>query len=183
MVIYDASQSQPKAYLWYTLMQAVVAGVIFGLVLGVIGGDMTVGAFVGGFVLICAALLAVINYSFFSFKPTAQDITINKGMLFRSSKTINYTRIQNVDVAQGPIQMMFGLATVNIWTASQDQMQSSTTYSNGLSRTTIKAVPEGKLVVSKADAEDLRTHMSNKGNVQQVTMVPQQSVPQTPAQQ
>ena len=179
MISFGTKTKLPVAYMWYTAVQATFAGLIIGGVLGLFSSDTTTGVIVGLVFFIPAILLAVVNYVFTSFVAADQEITINAGMIFRTSKTINYGRVQNVDVVRGPIQMMFGLATINIWTASQGQVQSTTSWNNGVSSTQMKATAEGKLTLLKQDADDLRAHISSKGAVQLVAPVSPVPTPTT----
>lgn len=46
------------------------------------------------------------------------DLLIRRGILFRRTTVVPYGRLQFVDVDTGPIDRMFGLATVKLHTAS-----------------------------------------------------------------
>ena len=46
------------------------------------------------------------------------DLLIRRGILFRRTTVVPYGRLQFVDVDSGPIDRMFGLATVKLHTAS-----------------------------------------------------------------
>lgn len=45
------------------------------------------------------------------------DITYKSGVLFHSMTSLPFTRIQHSEISQGPLESMFGLATLRIFTA------------------------------------------------------------------
>src|ERR1700722_19752649 len=173
MISQNTQQKLPGAAFAYLLFGSVIIGALlfargfFVLSLGTIHGTSTVNgvsspsnfsAFWPGIALVIIGIILPVYKllwcSAFSFTIGDRNVTINSGVLFRQSKTIDYGRIQNVDNARGPIQMMFGITAVNIWTASQDQFHTSTTMVGGIPRTRQTARPEGKLYLLKQDAED-----------------------------
>lgn len=46
------------------------------------------------------------------------DLLIQRGILFRSTTVVPFGRMQFVDVSSGPVSRLFGLATVELHTAS-----------------------------------------------------------------
>lgn len=76
-----------------------------------------------------------------------EELLLCKGILFRSLEVIPYGRMQQVEVAAGPMLKRFGLASVNLVTASAS--------SNG----GIPAVPA-------AEAERLRTKLTALGTAE-----------------
>ena len=47
-----------------------------------------------------------------------RDFVIRRGVLRRSMTLVPYGRIQYVDIAQGPVQRLLGIATIKLSTAS-----------------------------------------------------------------
>lgn len=48
----------------------------------------------------------------------ANDLLIQRGIMFRSTTVVPFGRMQFVDVSSGPVSRFFGLATVELHTAS-----------------------------------------------------------------
>jgi membrane protein YdbS with pleckstrin-like domain len=79
-------------------------------------------AFIGS--ILFAVVIAVLVFVFSNlwhnnwfYELTDSEIKIHYGIISKTYKTIPYTKIQNVDVHQGLIERIFGLASVNIHTA------------------------------------------------------------------
>jgi uncharacterized membrane protein YdbT with pleckstrin-like domain len=166
MIQYNQEQKQPTAYFWYMLTQAAIPALIL-IAIGVAmdpGGIVTTVALV---VFAAGAILAAINYHFTLYTPGDQSITIKSGLIFRKTVSINYVRVQNADVSRGPLQMLFGIATLNLWTASPGQVQ---TVSDNRGNTHSVNRPEGRLVLLRADAEECKNKVTAQGAVQQVVV-------------
>lgn len=86
-----------------------------------------------------------------SFIIDDQKITINRGMIFKKSKTILFSNIQNINIKKGPLLRIFGLAGIEIWTASQSQ-----------SNTRNEKKSDGYLKLSIADAQTIADIISAK---------------------
>lgn len=63
-----------------------------------------------------------LQFSYKSFQVNASNFTYNTGIIMRSSKTVPFENVQNVDVTSGILQRMMGLAIVRMWTASPGQV-------------------------------------------------------------
>lgn len=70
--------------------------------------------------------ILVTNFSF-----NEKEFNMKYGILFRSSKTIKYNKLQNLELTAGPLMRILGLYKINFWTASIDQL----TIHGGSSRT------------------------------------------------
>lgn len=73
-----------------------------------------------GFILFLALLSFWLEYKGFQYKGYAlreRDIVYKEGFIWRSLTSIPFNRIQHAEVQQGPIDRMFGLGRVNIYTA------------------------------------------------------------------
>jgi len=104
--------------------------------LGMVWGPMAVGAGVGlGMLTVAAAgvvltlaLLAfffavamvwpTLEYEYFRYAVREHDLLVQRGVLFRRRSSIPHNRIQHVDTRQGPIERLFGLSNVAVFTAS-----------------------------------------------------------------
>lgn len=81
-------------------------------------------------------LLIIYSYtmSYYSYKKKGyglrnKDITYHKGVFFQSKTTIPFNRVQHCEITQGPIERMFNLKSLVIYTAGG---QSSDLNINGL---------------------------------------------------
>src|SRR5262249_41483131 len=90
-------------------------------------------------------------YLSFSFLLTTRNITINSGVVVRDSRTIDFGKIQNVESRRGPLEMLLGLTTLKIWTASMDQIS--------FNRNGSRVRPDGLLTLSTKDAQAIRDHL------------------------
>ena len=62
----------------------------------------------------------VFIYKGFKYKGFAireRDLTYKRGWLFKKQVTVPFKRIQHVDIKQGVIERMYGLAKLNVYTA------------------------------------------------------------------
>lgn len=53
-----------------------------------------------------------------SYLELTEDLVIRKGLMFRQVSSIPYGRLQYVDVQSGPLDRRYGMATLQIFTAS-----------------------------------------------------------------
>lgn len=65
-----------------------------------------------------ALWLPALAWSRWAWLIREHDLMIASGVIFRSMMSIPLSRVQHVDVRQGPLERVFGLARVNIYTAS-----------------------------------------------------------------
>ena len=64
-----------------------------------------------------------IEYRYASYRVDANGLEIRRGVYFRAVTNVPRSRVQHTDVAQGPLQRRFGLATLIIHTAGTDSAQ------------------------------------------------------------
>jgi len=114
----------PSARLWRVrVFQALAAGVVLGLALGLslieVGDGPAVGAGCGAF----AAAVASLGFlrrrvRAWRYQERDDDLLVGRGVLIRRLSVIPYGRMQFVEVTAGPIERLFGLATVRMHTAA-----------------------------------------------------------------
>lgn len=68
--------------------------------------------------LLLALWLPMLAWARWAWLIRDHDLMIASGVVFRSVMSIPLTRVQHVDVQQGPLERAFGLARVQIYTAS-----------------------------------------------------------------
>jgi len=122
-----------------TIQAERVAGGIFTAVLAVLGLIALIVFLIAttpgipvSLVLFGAWLLAVIGigllglawpavrYRYVSYRVDATGIRIRRGVVWRGETSVPRSRVQHTDVARGPIERAFGLATLIIHTAGTE---------------------------------------------------------------
>ena len=107
------------------------------------------------YILLAVALFfvaySVLYYRNFSFRLSSKNITINSGVIVRDSRTIDFGKIQNVEIRRGPLQMLLGVSSVKIWTGSMDQVS--------FNRNGARVRPDGLLTLYSGDAEAIRDRL------------------------
>jgi membrane protein YdbS with pleckstrin-like domain len=76
---------------------------------------------VPGAVLLVALILLVLlpprRYRAWGYREEEDELHVGSGLLFRSRTVVPFGRVQHIDVAHGPIERRFGLATLILHTA------------------------------------------------------------------
>lgn len=67
--------------------------------------------------LAAAALLPRRRYRAWGYRVEEDELHIRRGLLVRVRTVVPFVRVQHIDVAQGPIERLFGLATLVLHTA------------------------------------------------------------------
>ncbi len=62
-------------------------------------------------------ILPILSYRCFSYGYDDKRVYINKGVIFKHRITIPVCQIQNLDIAEGPLMMLFKVSSVIISTA------------------------------------------------------------------
>ena len=109
-------------YLTVSLVSRVILSVIVitGLVLAKYFLDVQYIDYV--IVSVALVLINVFVFGYFSFFKKAfalreKDVSYRSGLIFHAITTVPLNRIQHTEVVQGPINRMFDLAAVHIYTA------------------------------------------------------------------
>lgn len=96
-----------------TTVGILVASSLLTVVVGVLGG---LGWLFLQFLI--ALWWPALAFDRWGYAVRDEDLLIRRGVLVRSFTAIPRTRIQHVDTKQGPLEQWFGLARVQIYTAS-----------------------------------------------------------------
>ena len=125
MITPDAGWMSPSPKLWrmrrieVIVVAAVVALVAGASVAGAHGAPAgavaaAVGA-TGG-----AVALAFVHNRFraWRYQERDEDLIVARGVMFRRMSVVPYGRMQFIDVTAGPVERIFGLATVKLHTAA-----------------------------------------------------------------
>lgn len=111
-----------KLWFWLIVAAAGAAGLV-GLVALAVAGE-AVGAVLLGVLLVVGVAVAVVAYVALHLRydttwyaMTDRSLRIRRGALVIREMTFTFENVQNVSVQQGPIQRLFGIASVLIETA------------------------------------------------------------------
>ena len=115
---------------------------------------LTASATAGLLTLVVCLVLAGVEwallrgrYRSWGYAEREEDLLIRQGFLFRRMSVVPYGRMQFVDVTAGPVERIFGLATVKLHTAA--------------------AATDAKLPgLANAEAERLRDRLATLGEAQ-----------------
>lgn len=126
----------PPAYEWQRLSPNyrrlrrlttfLVAPILFSIpaiLVGVLSGHWWISAVLWGIAAVIVVIrLALVerNYRSWGYVERDEDLYITSGVLFRSLVAVPYGRMQLVEVASGPLERAFGLASVSLKTASSE---------------------------------------------------------------
>lgn len=81
-----------------------------------------VGAVLGGalalFNLVLALVWPPLQYDAFRYAVRGHDLLVQSGVFFRRWSSVPLSRIQHVDSRQGPLERMFGVQRVLVYTAA-----------------------------------------------------------------
>lgn len=152
MITLNQTIKLPWSVRFYGLAWLFIVLLIISFV-GSIGGNEGEAFNLFGRFMVFVALWLLLHYACISYVVSENIITINSGILIKSSKSIPFTNVQDVNTKRGIISMMFGVSRINIWTASSGQIQ----INNGNSINK----PTGSLILNKEDATWLQRHILN----------------------
>jgi uncharacterized protein len=98
-----------------------VAGTAIAAVLGIWFVDWwaaVVAVVLGAVAVVWGLWLIDRNWRAWGYAEREDDLLVTRGVLFRELTVVPYGRMQFVDVKSGPLERRFGLATVQLHTAS-----------------------------------------------------------------
>ncbi len=96
-------------------------------------------------------LLALFGVKRKEYAMRARDILYKKGLFWKSNTTVPFSRIQHCEVKQGPIERMFNLSSLRIYTAGGS---SSDLSIPGLQPTTAQSMKSYVLQKIKSEEEE-----------------------------
>lgn len=121
----DAVSFRPVSPRFWLARQAVLAALAVPLLLaGIVAVVAAPGAgsaaLLGGGALVVVLLWAVERgrYLAWGYAERDEDLVVRRGLAFRRISVVPYGRMQFIDVAAGPVDRLFGLATVQLHTAA-----------------------------------------------------------------
>jgi len=136
---------------------AVTSAAILGVLAALIdrfalGEGLWVALAVAGVALALGVVFAVLRYRIWRFEVREDDLYLERGVLTRVNTVVPFVRVQHVDSARGPIERLFGLANVVVYTAGS---RGADVTVPGLTRTGADDLRERlKRLAIRADGED-----------------------------
>ncbi len=100
------------------LLIQLVANLFGGPLQIAIGLALAIG--VGGFLVWMSLRWPEITYRHTFYRIDPQGIEIRRGVVWRRTITVPKSRVQHIDVSQGPLQRTYALGTLVIYTAGTD---------------------------------------------------------------
>src|SRR6476646_9391723 len=98
-----------------TLLAGVLAGVLAGL------SSLSAAAIAVGCVLLAGVVADVVmqrRVGAWGYAERGDDLLVRRGLLVRRLSVVPYGRMQLIEVTAGPVDRIFGLATVQLHTAA-----------------------------------------------------------------
>ncbi|MEI7688832.1 MAG: PH domain-containing protein [Candidatus Nomurabacteria bacterium] len=113
----------PLSYFWYAFTKLVLIIILISMPFSIAGGGMS--AFKSIFILfgIPITIYLYLSYKNFFYIIDDDKITTYRGILSKSTKTISFNTIQNVETNNGVISRIFNISEINIWTSSPSQIE------------------------------------------------------------
>jgi membrane protein YdbS with pleckstrin-like domain len=115
----------PSVRLWRMRQaQVTAAGVVVALAAGLTAGSAGgpgIGAGAAAAAIAAAGVTAVFlrnKYRSWAYREREEDLIVSRGVLIRRVSVVPYGRMQFVEVAAGPVERWFKLATVQLHTAA-----------------------------------------------------------------
>lgn len=93
---------------------------IFPAFVGAFSASRQSGSFLvwlGAILSIPAILVAVAKYVSFRYRLGPEELVLTSGILRRHHRVIPFSRVQNIDMRQGPLQQLMGVAELRVETA------------------------------------------------------------------
>ncbi len=154
MISLNRPQPLPSKYLQYAFASMVLWLAVISLFFS-FASKSWLDSFFGLFILATPLFLYIyLSFNAVSFQINNNAVAINSGIVFKKSKVIPFHSVQTVNLNTGPIQGLFGISAVEIWTASQSQ---SEVHSGNTEKRA-----DGILYLETKDAEQLREIMTKK---------------------
>jgi membrane protein YdbS with pleckstrin-like domain len=87
----------------------------------------------------------------FRYELRDRDLYVEQGVVFRQRTSVPYARIQHVDASQGPVERLFGLEEVTVYSAAGRSADGSIP---GLDEDTARALREALVARASAGGQD-----------------------------
>lgn len=127
----------PRVLLLDRVVGTLVAGIVsFALLVALVipliasprSAAMT-SLFLGGWLLISSMLLGRsiiwprVEYRYASYRVDPDGLELRQGVVWRQIVSVPRSRVQHIDVSQGPLERRYGLGTLRLYTAGTEHAQ------------------------------------------------------------
>lgn len=103
-------------FAWMLLVEAGLIAAIYFIAKG--SQDYLIVMIVVAFILLFVLVFfAKLSYKYEGYAVRQRDITYKSGIFFKTITTLPYTRIQHMEISQGPLEKLFSLHSLSIFTA------------------------------------------------------------------
>jgi hypothetical protein len=109
-------RARRSVVLGVAVLVVLVVGLLFGLTQSPLAGAIAVAV-----VIVAAGLISMLlwrRYRAWGYAEREDDLLVRRGVMIRRLSVVPYGRMQFVDVTAGPVDRIFGLATVQLHTAA-----------------------------------------------------------------
>lgn len=155
MIVLNTPQTLPSKGFWYGFTRLLLFLLSFSWLISLFAKSSLISVFFPLFILVIPIIIYLyFDYKAVNFLVSNDNLVINSGIIFKKSKEIPFCSIQTKNLSTGPLQGLFGVSTLSVWTSSQSQMQ----IHNGNS----EQKADGSLLLETGDANQLREMMARK---------------------
>ena len=108
------------ATLWLPAAETLIGMLVPAVIASLFVGPFALLWFAGCFIFLPTAVFHAIRYFTLTYRIGNGELVIRSGVLFRRERRIPFDRVQEVEVHQGILHRLLGLAKVDLSTAGKD---------------------------------------------------------------
>lgn len=166
MIQQNTTQRLPVSVLVYKIIQSVMSSVIFSLLIIALPQTNLFKSLLIPLIFVLNIIYMYFWWFLYSYQVSNEAVTVNSGVIFRSSKIIQFNDVQSSAVHRGPLLALLGLARFDGFTSSPQQLV--ITRSKSGSSTSHR--PDIQIVLPRTEADELAIY-AKKGDIQKVQAV------------
>lgn len=118
-VVYEG-KPEYAPYMAANLFASILAGIFIGVFLGLLSKSIILAVSIGIVILILGIVITNIAYARIHYSITNKRAIIQKGIIGRDFKSIDYDRMQNVSVDVGILGVIFKVGNIKIFTGEME---------------------------------------------------------------
>jgi membrane protein YdbS with pleckstrin-like domain len=106
--------------LWWAVavVNAVIVVIVVGLLTGDDGFPLPISAGIAGVAVVGAVVIPYLRYRRWRYEIRSRDLLLARGALYQVTTLIPFDRIQFVETRQGPLDRLFRLTRLVVYTAA-----------------------------------------------------------------
>lgn len=116
------------------------------------------------YALLGAALISIVSivqYRFYRYWLEDDQIRVKEGIIFRNLRQVKYDKIQNLNLTQGPLHRLMGVAKVQLESASGGKPEAVISVVNLAAVKDIQKRIDNESIGEKGDQEDIAKQKNN----------------------